>query len=152
MNEVLHPSDTIRQPHTHKGMALIAWLCAQAQASPPPLPLQKYVRALQHLLTTTEQFDIGQMDDIISTCRVKSMVDKPGKSSTVRLTFTADTVIELPKQGELPEREVDLQQAVYALLQHNRIQKTNGPPGPSMTEKRVSNNLSKRLGQEPRYK
>lgn len=143
-------------PHLHKGQGVLMFLQVANQQHPPPERYQKFVKAIEQTLKDLATMTPSEAELVFSTCRMKSMIDKPGKTSTVRLHFSSDTMVDLTGSG--PQTAMDLgnrvplEEAVRTLLRFHEIKQMSGPPGPTMTEKRVSNSLSTRLGAEPRFK
>ncbi len=70
------------------------------------------------------------------------MHDKPGRKSTVRFLFASDHTVSLREHNH---KVIEIQRAVRACLIHLGFPFKSGS-GPSMTEKRVSTGLNKRLG------
>ena len=130
-------------PHIHKWIAMMEAMSEYGkQKADPTEDFKKALAIISSNVTDFGKMDANQVAVIITSCKVKSRNDRPGRSKEIRILFN----INLTSTGKTSVPEVDVLKAVRVVLATAGGTRSNGAVPPSILERKVSDWVTDRGG------
>ena len=112
------------------------------QKTEPTEDFQKAIAIISTHVADLGKMDANQVAEIITSCKVKSRNDRPGRAKEVRILFN----INLTPTGKTSVPELDVLKAVKVVLATAGGTRSNGAVPPSILERKVSDWITDKSG------